>query len=117
MDNPLTVSVVVTLIGMAVVFLAMALIYASMQLLTALAKDRGQPTSAPPQATTDYREDRRASDMDRLRIAAITVAVARARSMAEMGSNSRPAGSSTTPWGDYYRHRQLGSRGPGRIGS
>jgi Na+-transporting methylmalonyl-CoA/oxaloacetate decarboxylase gamma subunit len=113
MDDPLTVSLLVTAIGMAVVFLAMALIYGAMQLLTAVARDRrneqAEPTSPPPVETS---EGSWASDDDRLRAAAVAIALARARGVA---IQQVPSGE-TTPWGEFYRRRHLGARGRGRTG-
>jgi Na+-transporting methylmalonyl-CoA/oxaloacetate decarboxylase gamma subunit len=118
MDNPLTVSLLVTAIGMAVVFLAMALIYGAMQLLTAVARDRKQepvePASPLPVETS---EGNRASDVSRLRAAAIAVALARTQGMGVQGAPCRASTSGeTTPWGEFYRQRHLGARGRGRIG-
>jgi Na+-transporting methylmalonyl-CoA/oxaloacetate decarboxylase gamma subunit len=116
MDNPLTISLLVTLIGMAVVFLAMALIYGSMQLLSAMTRDQKkeqvEPAAPVPVETP---EGSRTSDVDRLKVAAIAVALARTQAMGvQGGARSNPRGE-TTPWGEFYRQRHLGSRGRGRI--
>ncbi len=114
MDN-LTSTLLVTVIGMAVVFVAMSLFFASMHLLTALAKDKPeqpvQPTEdnapTPPPA---------ASDDSSIRRRAAAVAVALARAQLERRPPAADAGSpEATPWGDYYRQRQLRPSGRGRI--
>jgi Na+-transporting methylmalonyl-CoA/oxaloacetate decarboxylase gamma subunit len=116
MDNPLTVSLLVTLIGMAVVFLAMALIYGSMQLLTAVAKDRKEERGEPmPPAPLDDSEGQAVPSLGRLQAAAVAVALARARGAGIQGSASSKSDSETTPWGEFYRRRHLGSRGRGRM--
>ncbi len=115
MENPVTVSLVITLIGMAVVFVAMALIYGSMQLLTAVAKDKVKQDRPPASQLDEPAEARQPDDADRLRAAAIAVAVARARRTRNTGSATSSPVPSTTPWGEYYRHRQLAAGGRGRI--
>lgn len=121
-NDSLTTSLLVTGIGMAVVFVAMALFYASMHLLTALVRDKPERDI---QADTGTRIEEEtgppiaASGPDRnapLRAAAIAVALARAET-----SEQKTAGDDhgTTPpvshWGDYYRQRQLRPGSRGRI--
>ncbi len=114
MDNPLSVSLLVTAIGMAVVFLAMALIYGTMQLLAAVARDRKEPAEPPLPPPVGVSEAREATDVGRLRAAAIAVALA--RSQGQRTSSGTSANGETTPWGEFYRQRHLGARGRGRIG-
>ena len=115
MENPLVTTLTVTLVGMAVVFAAMGLILASMALLTRLARDRAPAPSAgntPEPAVAG--DDRPAAEQRaRLRAAAIAVGLARARQGQEaIQVDSEPL---LTPWGDYYRGRQLHPSGRGRI--
>ncbi len=116
MDDPLTTSVLVTLIGMAVVFLSMALIYGSMQLLTAMTRDQENekvgPAAPVPAGTAEGSER---SDVDRLKAAAIAIALARTQAMEIHGEGARAPSIGATPWGEFYRQRHLGSRGRGRI--
>jgi Na+-transporting methylmalonyl-CoA/oxaloacetate decarboxylase gamma subunit len=117
MDNPLTVSLLVTLIGMAVVFLAMALIYGSMQLLAAVAKDQKEEQGVLiPPAPVDESGGQAVPSLSCLRAAAVAVALARARGAGIQGATSSESDSETTPWGEFYRRRHLGSRGRGRMG-
>ena len=117
MENSLTVSLLVTLIGMAVVFLAMALIYASMQLLTAIAKEKttakngGEPESSPP---SQLESDRTQGDTGRLQAAAIAVALARATQEESQTTEIGTAHGALTPWGEFHRQRQLRPSGRGR---
>jgi Na+-transporting methylmalonyl-CoA/oxaloacetate decarboxylase gamma subunit len=116
MENPLMTTLFVTAFGMAVVFAAMGLILGSMVLLTRLAKDR----AAPPVADGNSSEAFPKSDhlpaggrQAQLRVAAIAVALARARrSQAPQEVDEEPF---VTPWGDYYRQRQLHPSGRGRM--
>lgn len=116
MENPLVTTLTVTLVGMAVVFAAMGLILGSMALLTRLAQQRPTATSEngnhlessarlglPP---TPHRQAQ-------LRAAAVAVALARAR----VGGAGEDTDVETplTPWGDYYRRRQLRPAGRGRV--
>jgi Na+-transporting methylmalonyl-CoA/oxaloacetate decarboxylase gamma subunit len=116
MENPLVTTLFVTAFGMAVVFAAMGLILGSMVLLTRLAKDRPVPPAAhekdsEPSATSDHTPGR--GRQAQLRVAAIAVALARARlSQEPEGADEEPL---VTPWGDYYRRRQLRPSGRGRM--
>jgi Na+-transporting methylmalonyl-CoA/oxaloacetate decarboxylase gamma subunit len=119
MENSLTVSLLVTLIGMAVVFLAMALIYASMQLLTAIAKDKTAAKSGSepePFAPSEFESDQTREDDRRLQAAAIAVALERAaREESQMMETDTMHEALTTPWGKFHRQRQLRPSGRGRI--
>jgi Na+-transporting methylmalonyl-CoA/oxaloacetate decarboxylase gamma subunit len=116
MENPLVTTLFVTALGMAVVFAAMGLILGSMVLLTRLAGDRPKP---PPEDGNDLEsspESGRApapGRQARYQVAAIAVALARARGGRELEEvEAEPL---ITPWGDYYRRRQLRPSGRGRI--
>ena len=66
--------------------------------------DEETPSAIPPQ-------DRRRE----LRAAAITVALARAKAAGSMASDLHTHDLEPTPWGSYYRQRQLRPGGRGRI--
>ena len=103
MDDPLSTTLFITLIGMTVVFLAMVLIYASMRILTRATSEIEKPpvvdgpeTSPPLTPVQDAIAD------TEQRAAAVAVALARADSTVsefQLGGN--------TAWGDFYRQRQL----------
>jgi len=111
MENPLLTTLIVTLIGMAVVFAAMGLILGSMALLTRLAGDRPGPQSANhDRPAVPSESDATAATQ---RAAAVAVALARARQSGEQeGFDAEPL---HTPWGDFYRRRQLHPCGRGRA--
>jgi hypothetical protein len=121
MENPLTSSLVVTLIGMAVVFFAMSLFYASMHLLTALFKDKRKESrddwSLPAGKDTVGTPGSQADSLGRARLRAAAIAVALSR--AELEGGQKAAGltqlAASTPWGKFYRYRQLRPNNRGRI--
>ena len=109
----LSTALLVTLIGMAAVFFAMALIYASMRLLTTLALDKEEDehkTEMEPEPSTLTQDRGR-----RLGAAAIAVALAQGERDESLGMGMRNAATGSTPWGEFYRHRQLRPSGRGRI--
>ena len=96
MDNPITISLVVSGVGMLILFLALAFLYGLIMLMTALIKDRptNQPTSQQTNPPTNH-----------LRQAAV-IAVALAR--AELDSVSLPEVEAVpSPWQQYHRDRLL----------
>ena len=111
MENPLLTALIVTLVGMAVVFAAMGLILGSMALLTRLAGDKPGPMTP----NHDRREPPPESDAPpaAYRAAAVAVALARARQSREEGDlDAEPL---HTPWGDFHRRRQLDPCSRGRV--
>jgi Na+-transporting methylmalonyl-CoA/oxaloacetate decarboxylase gamma subunit len=101
MENPLYVSLVVTGIGMAMLFLALALLYGLMVLMTALIKDRPEATGRQEVAVPD-------ADERVLRTRAAVVAVALARAELEMSAAASPAGGSGWgPWRQVHTQRLL----------
>jgi Na+-transporting methylmalonyl-CoA/oxaloacetate decarboxylase gamma subunit len=111
MENPLLTTLIVTLIGMAVVFAAMGMILGSMALLTRLAGDKPGPKSAYHDRPALPSESDTAAATQRA--AAVAVALARARQSGEQGDlDAEPL---HTPWGDFYRRRQLDPCGRGRV--
>jgi len=96
MDNPVTISLVVSGVGMLILFLMLALLYGLIMLMTALIKDQptNQPTSQPTNLPTNQLR----------RAAVIAVALARA----ELDSVSLPEVEAVpSPWQQYHRDRLL----------
>lgn len=122
-DNPLATSLLVTGIGMAVVFVAMALFYASMHLLTALIRDNpARDVQADTRAVIGKEVNSAigANEPDLgapLRAAAIAVALARAEIGGQQTADSKlGTGLPFSHWGEFYRQRQLRPDSRGRIG-
>jgi Na+-transporting methylmalonyl-CoA/oxaloacetate decarboxylase gamma subunit len=116
MENPLVSTLFVTAFGMAVVFAAMGLILGSMVLLTRLAHDRPARAAEEekrPETPVKGGRPPAAGRQAELRVAAIAVALARARRSAEVEETDEEP--YQTPWGDYYRRRQLRPSGRGRM--
>jgi Na+-transporting methylmalonyl-CoA/oxaloacetate decarboxylase gamma subunit len=116
MNDSLTTTLFVTLIGMVVVFLAMALIYASMRILTLATSDISKSSTIAgtetPQADAQANDKIKTSE---LRAVAVAVAVARAEAMSGLTAISEPQMGGNTAWGEFYRHRQLRPGGRGRA--
>jgi hypothetical protein len=99
MENPLAISLIVSSIGLLLLFLALALLYGLMYLMTTVIKD---PPTAPVGLPEEHREVM-------LRAAAIAVALARA------DQELRPAGTPAadeivSPWWALHHQRQLTRR-------
>ena len=102
MDDPLTISLVVTGIGMLALFVALALLYGLMYLMTAVIKDRPEK-EAEAEAVDRGADEERAN---RLRAAIVGVALARAER--EMSVAPAPEEKETvSPWRAFHHHRQL----------
>jgi len=102
MDNPLTLALTVSGIGLLILFAALAILYGLMYAMTALIKDR--PNVEPEEPAPTVEADESASPAAR-RAAVIAIALARAEleqspagALPETGSN---------PWGQYHRRRLL----------
>ena len=104
-ENSLSATLLITGIGMGVVFVAMSLFYLSMQALTRWTRDRSESRPALTSA---------AADNGKLQAAAIAVALARSerREAAEIEEEDFEPFS---PWRDFYRQRQLWSGFRGRM--
>jgi len=102
MDNPLTLALTVSGIGLLALFAALAVLYGLMYAMTAFIKDR--PVAKQEEPAPAVETDERASPAAR-RAAVIAVALARA----ELEQN--PAGTlpetGSSPWGQYHRRRLL----------
>jgi Na+-transporting methylmalonyl-CoA/oxaloacetate decarboxylase gamma subunit len=112
MENPLATSLIVTGIGMAMLFAAMALLYGLMLALTALIKEREGRGAAQPEAAGEPGGD----GETKRKVAAITVALARAE--LERGAHAPPrARHGASPWRQVHHHSLLNhprDRGRGR---
>jgi Na+-transporting methylmalonyl-CoA/oxaloacetate decarboxylase gamma subunit len=96
MQDPLSTSLVVTGIGMLVLFVALALLCGLMYLMTALIKDR------PPDTVPEEKSRPEAA----LRAALIAVALARAEG--EMSpASAPPAHEASSAWRTLHHQRQL----------
>ncbi len=113
MENPIVTTLVLTLVGMAVVFVTMSLFYGSMRLLTSITGKRPTEQAGP---TMEPDIGRSPDTSKRLRAAAVAVALARAEmDEAQHGAGQPSTPGRETPWGDYYRQRQLRPGDRGRI--
>lgn len=97
----------ITLIGMGLVFGAMALVLGTMLLLARI-RDPQSAEDAAKEATEleAPQADERA---DKLRVAVIAAAIARARSQTAATPGAAAATGAPSPWMALYRNRQLNS--------
>jgi Na+-transporting methylmalonyl-CoA/oxaloacetate decarboxylase gamma subunit len=102
MGSPLSTSLIVTGIGMLMLSLALTFLYGLMYLMTAVLKDR--PPRRGPAAGVEKPDE--PGREDRLRAAAIAVALARAE--LERGAAGAPAaGETVSAWWAFHHQRQL----------
>ncbi len=102
MEDPLVISLVVTGIGMLMLFLALAFLYGLMMLMTALIRDRPEAGGRKQEA----RSERQEAGSGRQRAAVIGVALARAE------LELKPIGGAETkvnwsPWRQFHTRRLL----------
>ena len=105
MDSDLTTALVISGVGLLMLFAALAFLYGLIYAMTVIFKDRPDDVEQKGPAPAAG-ADRGAAHAKR-RAAVVAVALARAQ------LQSSPAGSPETeigigPWGQYHRHRQLG---------
>jgi Na+-transporting methylmalonyl-CoA/oxaloacetate decarboxylase gamma subunit len=116
MEDPLVISLVVTGIGMLMLFLALAVLYGLMYLMTALIKDRPemgereQGAGGERQGAGRIKQDTRSGEPEaggeRRRAAVIGVALARAElELSQAVAPEVEAGPSA--WQQYHRQRVL----------
>ena len=118
MDTPLVISLIVSGIGMLLLFLALAFLGGLMYLMTAFIKDRPKPAppSSPPtlggkeDATSKGTEER---GLMQRRAAVIAVALAHAEQRLS-ATAVPPVEEAATAWQTLHRHRQLTLRLPTR---
>jgi Na+-transporting methylmalonyl-CoA/oxaloacetate decarboxylase gamma subunit len=110
MDDQLVTSLVVTGVGMLILFLALAFLYGLLYLMTALIKD--QPPAPGPSASEDAhsavpgRAGEEPRQGEKLRAAVIAIALARAEQ--ELGTTSAPGvEEADSAWRTLHHQRQL----------
>ena len=107
MDNPLVTVLVISVIGMSLLFLSLVLFYGIISLLTAVTRER---SSAPP-GSADGAEVRKDAPAERaLRAAAVAIALARAqaRGAGKARDFLTPASADrdvTSWWSLHHQHR------------
>ncbi|HID88566.1 MAG TPA: hypothetical protein EYH27_04825 [Anaerolineales bacterium] len=106
MDDLLTLSLIVSGIGMALLFAALFALYGLMYLMTAVIKDR-------PAAAVPVEEEPAEEDLDEAKRMAAVVAVAMARAERESFASGAPP-EEVSPWWALHLHRQLTNRIPTR---
>jgi len=104
MDNPLTTALVVSGIGLLMLFAALAFLYGLIYAMTAIIKDRPdvEKKESAPAAGAD-----RGTARAKRRVAVVAVALARAELESSQAS-SPEAEVGISPWGQYHRYRLLG---------
>lgn len=114
MDDPIVISLVVSGIGMLMLFLALVFLYVLMYLMTwitniqALIKDR-------PAAVADGQRDKGTGEQRAMRWRAAVIAVALARAEQELGAIGAPEAEGTSsPWRALHHQRQLTLNRPTR---
>jgi len=112
MDDPLTISLVVTGIGMLMLFLALALLYGLMVLMTRMTDVRGL-IKEQPEAETGEQGSRGAREQElvKWRAAVIGVALARAEQqlseVSALGAEEAASSWRVSPWRALHHQRQL----------
>ena len=105
MDNPLAISLIVTGIGMAMLFLAVALLYGLMVLMTSVIKDRPAVEGAGSRGQATGEGELKIEEA-RWRAAVIGVALARAEQEPDALGWPGPAGTPSA-WRVLHQQRQL----------
>ena len=105
MENPLTTSLVISAIGISLLFLSLVLFYGILSLLTAITRERSK--EAEQQEPEEHGPEHRA-----LQAAAIAIALARIDTAQGPGSAAQPAGASAgtldiTSWWSVHHQQQL----------
>jgi Na+-transporting methylmalonyl-CoA/oxaloacetate decarboxylase gamma subunit len=103
MDNPLTIALAVSGVGLLILFAALAFLYVLIYAMTALIKDRPDTKQEEPVLTVET--DGRTARFAR-RAAVIGVALARAK-LESRPIGPLPAEAGSRPWGQYHRRRLL----------
>jgi Na+-transporting methylmalonyl-CoA/oxaloacetate decarboxylase gamma subunit len=115
LDNSLSIALLITVIGMSLLFLSLVLFYGLLSLLTTVTKDRPH-LSAQHAAGKDNGqavEEQGGEEEPVLRAAAVAIALARAE--AEQGlsltvastTEEGSAGQQVSPWWSLHHQRQL----------
>jgi len=115
LENPLTTSLVITAIGMSLLFLSLVLFYGILSLLTAITRERAR--EAERQESKEHAPEQRA-----LQAAAIAVALARVEAAQGPGRAGEAAAASaatldvTSWWSMHHQQRLAGEKRPRRLG-
>ena len=119
MEDSLITALIVSAIGISLLFLSLILFYGIISLLTAVTRDK----PATPPGRTDSAEEQRDAPADRaLQAAAIAIVLARAEAEGEAGKTSASAPLASgdrdvTPWWSlHHQHRLAGKGEPRRLG-
>jgi Na+-transporting methylmalonyl-CoA/oxaloacetate decarboxylase gamma subunit len=112
MEDPLTISLFVTGVGMLMLFVALGFLYGLMYLLTEYVTDRPEP-QAEDQPTAG---ERPISESGRRTAAVIAVALARAEQAQSSPDTPEPSGGgrSASLWWMTHHQRQLAQNRPAR---
>lgn len=107
MENPIVAALVISIIGMPLLFLALALFYGLLSLMTSVLRDSGAPQARPAQAEMVPGEDKA-----RLQAAALAVAIARAGAEQAPGPATVAVGDKAAPgqassWWTLHHQRQM----------
>jgi len=105
MDDPVVISLVVSGIGMLVLFLALTFLYGLMYLMTAFIRDRPEPEMGK-QGRERAGSGAQMPGGERRRVAVIGVAMARAE-LEMSGIESPDAKAASSGWRALHRRRQL----------
>ena len=115
MENPLTTSLVISAIGMSLLFLSLVLFYGILSLLTAITRERAK--EAELQEPEEHAPEHRA-----LQAAAIAIALARIDTAQGPGSAAQHAAASagapdaTSWWAVHHQQRLAGEKRRRRLG-
>ena len=104
MENSLTTSLVITAIGMTLLFLSLVLFYGILSLLTAITRERH--SASPLQQLKEHASEKRA-----LQAAAIAIALARTEAAQQTtldGGTATPSNEGAlTPWWSLHHQQRL----------
>lgn len=119
MDNSLVTALIISAIGITLLFLSLILFYGIISLLTAVTRDK---PATPPGRTGNSEEQRDAPSGRAWQAAAIAIALARAEAEGEAGKASASVSLAsgdrdvTSWWSLHHQHRLAGKGKPRRLG-
>ena len=114
MDDTVVVALLISAVGLSLLFVALLLLYGLMVALTAVARDRVPspgPTTPAPAGPAPAGDDQ----VRRAQAAVVAVALARAEREQRAAVPPEPVGG-WSPWRQFHAQRLLG-RGAGKRGS
>ena len=118
MEDSLVIALIISAIGITLLFLSLILFYGIISLLTAVTRDK---PAAPPGRTDGSEEQRDAPAGRALQAAAIAIALARAKAEGEAGKASASVSLAsgdcdvTSWWSLHHQHRLGRKRKPRRL--